>query len=106
MLPMFKKKEKPIQVRVIATRLQHYKVEYYDYDYDDWLTAICGLFLSKEAAIYHAHQYLSKKIKQKEHLEQGVVFSVTENNYSGELFPGLYEKELEEAKNEWVRDCP
>lgn len=104
MLFTVKKKEKPIQVRVVASRPQHYKVEYYDYDYGDWLTAICGLFLSKEAAIYHAHQYLGKKVKEKKHLEQGVIFSIDEDGYSGELHPGLYEKELEEAESEWLSE--
>lgn len=106
MLPIFKKKEKLTQVRVVITHSQHYKVEYYDYDYGHWLTAICGFFLSKEAAIYHAHRHLSEKIKQKEHLKQSVVFYVTEKDYSDELPPGLYEKELEEAESEWLQDCP
>lgn len=104
MLFTVKNKEKPIQVRVVATRPQHYEIECYSYGLRDWIPAMDALFLSKEAAIYHAHQHLSEKIKQKEHLKQGVVFSIDENGYSGELHPGLYEKELEESKSEWLSE--
>ncbi|WEU69436.1 hypothetical protein TY_16 [Pseudomonas phage vB_PaeM_Ty] len=104
MLFTVNKKEKPIQVRVVATRPQHYEVEHYSYGLRDWIPAMAALFLSREAAVYHAYQFLGEKVKEKKHLEQGIVFSIDEDGYSGELHPGLYEKELEEAKSKWLSE--
>ncbi|BFG81814.1 hypothetical protein [Pseudomonas phage PP21] len=96
---MFAKKGM-IRVRVVAADMCSYVVQYHDSSKSNrgWCWAFDAMFKCKEAAMYHAYQWLGKMLKEKKHREQGVVYSIDESQYHGEVYPGLYEKELIEAK--------
>lgn len=97
------KKKQLVCVRVRAYYMSTYIIEASDDGGEFWYKPYAAMFENKDAAKYHAYQWLGKKIKDRIHEKQGVVYSIDESGYFGELAKGLYDQELEEARARYYK---